>query len=171
MTSDALIAALAEIDRHVGAAGWDQPARLFALVPTRTLMEAEPALAAQLDRPGGVDPDAFSSVEQDGFHTGDDVLEALERIQWPDTVHGAALSLERLFLPVGVDVDLPDDPDEAASVVAAHEDRQDVRVVVGVLRSGDRYGLGRVRTHPDDLLAAPDLVPGLATALARTLTH
>ncbi len=33
--SDALVAALIEVERHVGRSGWDQPARLFALVPHR----------------------------------------------------------------------------------------------------------------------------------------
>lgn len=170
MTQDSLIAALAEIERHVGRSGWDQPARLFALVPTRQLMEAEPSLAHQLERPGGVDPDALSSVEQDGFHTGEDIVESLDHIQWPATVAGVALTLERLFLPKGAEASLPDDPTLANDAVAQHPDRQDVRVVVGVLRTGERYGIGRVRTHADDLLAAPDLVPGLADALFRTLT-
>lgn len=170
MTSDALIAALAEIERHVGRSGWDQPARLFALVPTEQLLDAEPSLADQLNRPGGVDSDALSSVEQDGFHPGDDVGEALAQIQWPMTVTGVAVALERLFVPVEAESTLPDDPLLAADAVAQHPDRQDVRVIVGVLRSGDRYGLGRVRTHADELLAAPDLVPGLADALLRTLT-
>lgn len=170
MTQDALIAALAEIERHVGRSGWDQPARLFALVPTRQLMEAEPSLVDQLERPGGVDPDALSSVEQDGFHTGDDIIEALQKIQWSETVAGVALALERLFLPVGAEASLPDDPALVNDAVARHPDRQDVRVVVGVLRTGDRYGVGRVRTHAEDLLAAADLVPGLADALEHTLT-
>ena len=37
-----LIAALADIERHVSELGWDQPARLFALVETATLLELEP---------------------------------------------------------------------------------------------------------------------------------
>ena len=32
--TERLLAALVEIERFVGRAGWDQPARLFALVPT-----------------------------------------------------------------------------------------------------------------------------------------
>ncbi|MFV0450713.1 MAG: PPA1309 family protein [Propioniciclava sp.] len=170
MTSDALIAALAEIERHVGRSGWDQPARLFALVPTHALLAAEPSLSEQLERPGGIDDDALSSIEQDGFTGGDDILEALARIQWPTTVHGVAISLERLFLPRDHEGDLPDDPEQAADRVAHHEARQDVRVVVGVLRAGDAYGLARVRSHPEDLLSSPDLVPGLAESLAQTLT-
>lgn len=168
MTSDRLAAALVEIERHVGHAGWDQPARLFALVGTARLVEAEPALAAQLARPGAP-TDALSSVEQDAFRSGDDLIDDLARIQWPGTVEGCALAVERLFVPAQVEADLPTDPDNAASFVAAHPRRQDVRVVVGVLRDGTRYGVARVRTSPDDLLAADDLVPGLASALSRTL--
>ena len=54
MTSDALIAGLMDIERHVGGLGWDQPARLFALVPTAELIAAEPHLAEHLT--GGTEP-------------------------------------------------------------------------------------------------------------------
>lgn len=167
MSSDALVSALAEIERHVAHAGWDSPARLFALVPTADLLAAEPALADQLAPPAT--PDALSCVEQDGFHAGDDIVDALARLAWPPTVAGVALALERLFLPAGLEADLPDDPDAAAAAVAAHPGRRDIRVVVGVTRDGARHGLARLKDHPDDLLAAPDLVPGLADALAQTL--
>ena len=170
MSDDALQAALLEIERHVGHGGWDQPARLFALVPTAELLAAEPGLADQLDRPGGVDADALSSIEQDGFRTGDDLLEDLARIMWPDAVRGCALAVERLFVPAGVEGDMPEDPQEAADWVAAHPQRQDVRVVVGVTRTEGRFGVARLRHNPDDLLAGEELVPGLADALARTLS-
>ena len=39
--TDVLTAALIEVERHVGRAGWDQPARLFALVPTAEFILAE----------------------------------------------------------------------------------------------------------------------------------
>lgn len=168
--SDALIAALAEIERHVGHGGWDQPSRLFALVPTARLLQAEPTLAAQLDRPGGVDPDALSSVEQDGFHAGGDLADDLARIMWPSAVQGCAIAMERLLVPADVEPDIPSDADAAAAFVAAHPRRRDVRVVVGVTRAGARYGLARVRTDPSELLAGTDLVPGLADALSRTLS-
>lgn len=170
MSTDALVAALIEIERHVGHGGWDQPARLFALVPTAELIAAEPTLAEQLDRPGGLPEGALSSIEQEGFRTGDDLLDALERITWPPTVHGCVLAVERLFVPPHVETDIPDDPDAAATFVAAHPERRDVRVVVGVTREGGGYGLARLKSAPDDLLAADDLVPGLGAALTRTLT-
>ena len=52
---DALVASLMEIERHVAGLGWDQPARLFALVPTVELIEAEPQLA-ELERHGLLAP-------------------------------------------------------------------------------------------------------------------
>lgn len=170
MSTDALVAALMEIERHVAHGGWDQPARLFALVPTADLVAAEPTLAEQLERPGGLPEGALSSIEQDGFRTGDDLLDALDRITWPPTVFGCALAVERLFVPTHVEPDIPDDPDAAADFVAAHPERHDVRVVVGVTREGGRYGLARLKTDPGDLLASDDLVPGLGAALTRTLT-
>ena len=164
--SDALIAALVEIEHHVGRQGWDQPARLFALVRTDELVAAEPSLADHLTVTA---PDALSSIEQEDFREGDDLQTTLERIQWSSAVAGCALSVERSFLPSGDEAGLPDDPDEAATAVANHPHRQDLRVVVGVLRDGTSHGVGRVRTHPDDLVGGPDLAPGLARILAGTL--
>ena len=46
--ADALVAALLELERYVGRDGWDQPPRLFALVLTDVLAEAEPALSREL---------------------------------------------------------------------------------------------------------------------------
>ena len=45
--TEALLAALVEVERFVGRAGWDQPARLFGLAPTAELLAAEPSLADQ----------------------------------------------------------------------------------------------------------------------------
>lgn len=169
MTDDALVAALIEIERHVGHGGWDQPARLFALVGTAELLAAEPSLAVQLDRPGQPE-DALSSIEQEGFHTGADLVEDLAQITWPPTVTGAAIAVERLFVPPHVEALIPDEAVAAETFVAAHPERRDVRVVVGVTRAGGRFGVARLRSNPDDLLSSTDLVPGLGDVLARTLT-
>ncbi|WP_442956894.1 PPA1309 family protein [Propioniciclava sp.] len=170
MSDDALIAALMEIERHVGHGGWDQPARLFALVPTAELLAAEPSLAEQLARPEAQPDDALSSIEQEGFNGGSEVMDALAGIGWPASVFGCAVALERLFVPPHVEDDLPEDPAEAETFVAHHPERQDVRVVVGVTRTGAQYGVARLKTRPEELLAAQDLVPGLAEVLSRTLT-
>lgn len=167
-TSDALVAALLEIEHHVGGVGWDQPARLFALVPTTELIGAEPQLAQHLT--GGVEPQPgqLSAIEQDGFVAGADLGEALARIAWPATVAGVALSLERFFLPGTEDAGLPTGA-AASDRVRTHPERQEIRVVVGALRGGGSYGVARIRSHPAELLSGTDLVPGLALALARTL--
>lgn len=170
--SDALAAALIELERHVGEGGWDQAPRLFALVNTDSVIAAEPQLAAQLGLRGSAEgghPDALTAVEQDHFRPGEDLLEDLAAIFWPETVHGCALSLESTFLPPGAEADIPDDPDLAAQYVSTHEDRLELRVVIGVDRDGHTHGVARMRSEPDELLGSPDLVPGLTDALIRTL--
>lgn len=164
--SEALVAALVEVERHVARLGWDQPARLFALIPTAELIAAEPALAEHLSAGA---PDGYSSIEQDGFHPGSDLAETLARIAWPATVAGCVLALERAFLPAAAEADLPDDPDAAARAVASDPRRLDLRVVVGVTRDGRRHGVARVRGEDGELLGGSDLVPALADALAHTL--
>ena len=44
----ALAAAVREIESHIAEGGWDQTARLYALVETAQLVEHEPALAAMM---------------------------------------------------------------------------------------------------------------------------
>lgn len=167
MLSDALAAAVLEVERHVGAAGWDQPARLFALVPTHELIAAAPELADQLgtDHPEG----HLSSIEQEDFHGGMDLTEALAHLAWPATVGGCVLSLERAFLPAQYESELPEDAAAASDMVANHPHRQELRLVTGVLRDGTRHAVGRLRTNPTELLGGADLAPGLSSALLATL--
>jgi hypothetical protein len=47
--------------------------------------------------------------------------------------------------------------------------QQEMRVVVGVDRAAHRHGVARIRSRPEELLGAADLVPGLTDALAHTL--
>lgn len=163
---DPLLKALLEIEAHVSRIGWDQPSRLFALAPTDQLIAAEPGLAGQLAAaPAG----SLSSIEQDDFHATDDLLAALLPIRWGQAVHGVALATERSFLPAEFEPELPADPQQAARVVAGHPGREDIRVVVGVLRDGRHQAVARLAAHPEELLIGPDLVPALVTALGRTL--
>ncbi|WP_432557955.1 PPA1309 family protein [Granulicoccus sp. GXG6511] len=184
MTDDALVAALVELEHHVGEAGWDQPARLFALVRTDELIAAEPELAAHLglrSSAEGHPPGALSSIEQDDFRSvgagegtaaSESALhQVLGRITWPDAVTGCALSLERTFLPAAFEADLPADPAEAERFVAEHPERQDLRLVVGVLRDGAAHCFARLVSNPEDLLSSPDLAPGVVSVLAATLDH
>jgi hypothetical protein len=169
----ALMAAVLELERHLREAGWDQPPRLFALVPTDELLAAEPELAQALGLRGsaaGAPADALTAMEQDDLDPAVDILDTLATLEWPETVFGCAVSLERSFLPPSAEDDIPDDPAEAAQFVAEHPERADVRVVVAVDRAGHRHGVARLVSQPDELLAADDLVPGLVSALAHTLT-
>lgn len=161
-----LVAALVEIERYVGTSGWDQPSRLFALVPTADLIQAEPTLVEQLVMD---DPGSLSSIEQEDFREGADLATTLGRISWSPAVAGCALVTERSFLPSEDEHDLPADPGLAAGVVASHPHRQDMRVVVGVLRGGLTHGLGRFRTNPEQLIGSSDLAPGLNRILMGTL--
>lgn len=161
-----LIACLADIERHVSSNGWDQPARLFALVATGELLDLEPQLKGRVSE---TMPDALTAIEQDGFAAGQDVFERLAGIYWPDTVDGVAIAMERTFLPPEFEDQIPADPDEAVDFVTKHPRRTDVRVVVGVQRDGSRHGLARLVSEPEELLGATDLVPGLAEALMGTL--
>lgn len=172
--ADALLAALVELERHVSQSGWDQKARLFALVHTDEVVAAEPQLAAQLGlrtSAEGAPVDALTAIEQEELEGGEGVLADLGSIVWPDTVFGCALALERAFLPADAEADLPPEPEAAAAYVAEHPRREEVRVVVGVDRDGHRHGVARLVSQPDELLGAPDLVPGLADALAHTLNE
>ncbi len=168
MPDSAVRRAALEIEAHVADEGWDQPARLFALVSTATLLAREPALAAQL----GVESDdaGYTPVEQDVAGSDGEIEELLDRIEWPDAVAGCAVVVERLMLPPEAEDSLPDDPAEAVSAAANHPDRRDVRLVAAVLRDGEVHSAVRAR-EPDDavLLEGPDLVPALVERLRRTL--
>lgn len=167
MLSDALAAAVLDVERHVGRSGWDQPSRLFALVGTAELLEAAPELAGQL---GAEHPEGhFSSIEQEDFHNGLELFEALAHLAWPATVAGCVICVERAFLPSQYESELPDDPSQASDAVLNHPQRQELRLVTGVLRTGERHAVARVRSDPSQLLGGENLAPGLSTALLATL--
>ena len=145
---------------------------MFALARTAELVALEPALAEALGA-AGTDPDSLTPIEQEALDAERALDEVLATTMWPDEVAGAALVLERLMLPPGAEQSLPDD-DQAAldAAVAAHPDREDVRMAVLVTRDGDRLCALRRRSHDDDaeVLVGPDLVPRLADALAATFS-
>jgi hypothetical protein len=173
MAASPLTRAVLEIDEYASGLGWDQPARLFALVDTARLRAEEPGLAAQL----GLDErDAeaasLTPVEQDELPTGAPLDEFLATIAWPDAVTGCALTVERLMLPPSADASMPVDlgEEKLAKWVAEHPDRQEVRMTVAVLRDGSRESALRLREKdsPTEVLTGADLVPGLAQALSAT---
>jgi hypothetical protein len=165
LPADALATAVLEIERHAAEAGWDQPARLFALVETARLAEREPQLAGSL----GESP--LTSVEQEGLAEGRALEEHLTGITWPETVYGCAALVERFVLPPAVEAELPDEPATAAAFVSEHPDRQEVRIVAAATRGGASYCALRLRAHDEDasVLTGPDLVPGLLDLVRATL--
>ena len=128
--------------------------------------------------PGFGDPDALVAalielgrhVGRNGWDTPPDLTRDLAHLEWPEMVYGCALATVRMFLPSTTDVELPADPEAAAAAVARHPQRQEIRVVVGADRAANRHGLARLAAQPKELLGAPGLVPGLAAALAHTLS-
>ncbi|MEV1078888.1 PPA1309 family protein [Streptomyces sp. NPDC050211] len=173
MAASPLTRAVLEIDEYVSGLGWDQPARLFALVDTSRLRAEQPSLA---DRLGLGDEQetttGLTPIEQDEIPTGKPLDEFLGTIAWPDAVVGCALSVERLMLPPSAEASVPEGMSEQklAQWVADHPKRQEVRMTVGVLRGGDRESALRLREKdtPTEVLTGSELVPGLAQALAAT---
>ncbi|MCX4995806.1 PPA1309 family protein [Streptomyces longwoodensis] len=172
MAASPLTRAVLEIDEYASGLGWDQPARLFALVDTAQLRTQEPALAAQLGLADGPETTGLTPIEQDEVPTDKPLDEFLATIAWPGAVTGCALTIERLMLPPSAETQVPEDLDEAklAQWVAQHPERQEVRMTVAVLRDGSRESALRLREKdsPTEVLTGSDLVPGLAQALAAT---
>ncbi|MDX3640015.1 PPA1309 family protein [Streptomyces sp. MB09-02B] len=172
MAANPLTRAVLEIDEYASGLGWDQPARLFALVDTARLRSQEPALAAQLGLQDASEAAGLTPIEQDEIPAGKALDEFLGTIAWPDAVVGCALTVERLMLPPSAETSVPENLDEARLTkwVASHPDRQEVRMTVAVLRDGSRDSALRLREKdtPTEVLTGPELVPGLAEALSAT---
>lgn len=163
-----LDAAVAEIEAHVHAAGWDQRPVLFALVRAEQFAADDPVTAQRL----GVDTltgQALTPIEQEGL-PDEPLDEVLAGIAWPDSVAGVAVSQEIVILPPEAEQGLT--AEQIAARAADHPDRREARLVVGVLRGGDSAALLRMRATEgadDDLLTGPDLAPNLVVALLATL--
>ena len=160
-----LAASLIEIERHVSAAGWDQPIRLFALAPTVDLIDTVPELAEQLTVTA---PDALTCIEQEELVISD-LEDFLTQLWWPPQVTGAALSTERVFLPAEYEDGVPSDPALAADFVATHPARETARVVAGALRTGEQFAVLRLASNPAELLLGEELVPALTATLLQSL--
>jgi len=169
-TDDAVRQAVLEVETHVAESGWDQPARLYALVPTSELLAAQPELAARL----GLDPanaaGTFTPIEQE-VDPSESIESLLTRIEWPPAVRGAAVVMERFVLPAEAEESLPDGPVDAEAV-AGHPERHEVRMAAAVTRDGRAHCAIRLREHDHDdaVLDGTQLIPGLVGLLARSLT-
>jgi hypothetical protein len=167
--TDPLAVAALDTERHVAAAGWDQPARLFALVRTADLLVREPHLRRQMG-PADLAEGALTAIEQEGLPATSSLEGLLGRLAWPDEVDGCAFAIERMVLPPDAERDLPGRPEDAVDHLAAHPDRKDVRLLVAVLRDGSSICLLRQRDHDSDdaVATGPDIAPGLVQALQAT---
>jgi hypothetical protein len=172
MAASPLTRAVLEIDEYASGLGWDQPARLFALVDTARLRAQEPGLAAQLGLQDEPETTGLTPIEQDEIPADKPLDEFLGTIAWPDAVVGCALTVERLMLPPSAEASVPEglSDKKLAKWVAEHPDRQEVRMTVGVLRDGTRDSALRLREKdaPTEVLTGSGLVPGLAEALSAT---
>lgn len=162
-----------EIEMHVSTGGWDAAPRVFAIIRTKQALADSPELAQQMpELPAQVEANEFSmlSIEQEDLAPAASLEELLGSIAWPPTVHGAAVTVERVMVPPTAEAAMPSDPDAAIAYLAEHPDRQDVRLAVGVLRDGPSWCAVRTRAHDDEKAVAlgPDLVPGLVEALRAT---
>ena len=167
---------MTETEAHVAAFGWDQPVRVFALVRTDEALAADPDIAELLDaatvEESRTDPELLMVVEQEGLPAAADLEHLLAQLAWPESVHGAAISVEQLVLPPAAqeEAEAITDAAERLAFLQARPDREDIRMVVGVLRSGESWCALRSRTHDDDasIYQGEQLVPGLTEALAAT---
>ncbi|MGH3509333.1 MAG: PPA1309 family protein [Nocardioidaceae bacterium] len=171
MTDPTLRAATLEIEQHAAGSGWDQPARLYALVPTSDLAEREPVLAAAMGLDETTAAGSLTPVEQDGVRQDVSLEQVLGQIMWPDEVFGCAAVVERLVLPPSADGQVPNEPAAAETYAVEHPDRHEVRIVAAATRAGSTYCALRMRAHDEErsVLEGPDLVPGLLQLLLGTL--
>lgn len=160
-----------DIERHVAAGAWDQPPRLYALVETADLRRREPQLVGPDLGTDADEPGHLTAIEQEELPDFAAVEELLGGIAWPAEVLGAALVVERLFLPASHEGGMPAEEEAALAWLAEHPHRQELRIAAAVLRDGSRECALRLRSRDADasVLTGSDLVPGLTDALAATL--
>lgn len=170
----ALALAVADIERHAARQGWDGPVYVFAFVNTARMLAEDPSLATQLPadaiEAAREDPFHLTSIEQDRLPAATSLDELLAQLAWPDSVDGAAVSVERVVVPPQAEANLPADEGAAVRALLAHPEREDVRMVAGVLRTGEEWCAMRLRSHDydDEVLSSADAVPGLLAALRTT---
>jgi hypothetical protein len=86
----ALASAVLEIETHIAEGGWDQPARLYALVATERLVQQESALAAAMGLDDSAAQGSLTPVEQDQLAPDQPLEAVLQSISWPAGVTGCA---------------------------------------------------------------------------------
>ena len=173
----ALARAVIELEEHAAQRGWDAPVGIFALVRTAAALEQDPALAEVLDDAALAearhDPQALTMIEQENLPAAADLEDLPAQIAWPSTVDGTALVVERVVLPAEAEQEAAaiQDPQERLGFLSERPDREDGRLVVGVLRTGESWCAVRSRSRDssDQVMNGETLVPGLVEALSSTL--
>lgn len=155
-----------EIERECAKAGWTRGIVLYALVPTADVIESAPEMAEALAEKS---PTSLTAIEQEDVELTGTIEEFLGTISWSAEVFGAALVLERLI----VNEEPPGELSEEALADWVIEHGQEVRMVVGVLRDGSQECAMRMRAYDDEnaIMAGPELLPGMAEALALTFAE
>jgi hypothetical protein len=152
-----LTALVREVEQHMAETGWDQPAQLFAVVPTAQLLAAQPHLAGQVDAASPLTPIAQDSLP------APDLADALATIMWPAEVAGCAVVQEIMVAPPGPDTGAAPTPEAGF---------REARLVAAVLRDGPAACALRMRDPRSDaeeeLVESADLAPNLVDALRRT---
>ncbi len=173
-STDALKEAALELEKHVAQAGWDAPIRLFALINTQSALAKNPKIATELPSETVAkaknDPHLLFSVEQENLPSAESIDEFLGQIMWPDEVDGAALCIERIALPPDAEAELPASEPEAILAINNHPQRQEIRILVAVLRNGEAWNVIRMKNYDTDDMVLSDstLAPELTRALNAT---
>ena len=163
-----------EIERECAKAGWSRGIVLYALVPTADVIESAPEMAAAL---ADKSPSSLTAIEQEEVELTGKIEDFLGTISWSAEVFGAALVLERLIVneepPSNLVGELAGELEGEALASWVNEHGQEVRMVVGVLRDGSQECVMRMRAYDDEnaIMAGPDLLPGMAEALALTFAE
>jgi hypothetical protein len=158
-----LASVVLEVERHVAEAGWDQPSKVYALADTADLLTREPSLAPHI---GNAPPGSLTPVEQEPLPVGR-LDEVLSGIGWPPEVLGCVLVTELVVLPPSAEMEAPYDEREIEMWATRHPERQDVRLAVGVTRTGTHASCLR-RRGDEEIVVDPDLADNLVDGLFAT---
>ncbi len=171
---DSIKEAVHEIESYVATFGWDGPMRVFALVRSAEALADHPDLVDQLPTDVSINAaesdEALFSVEQEDLPPADSIETLLAQLAWPEAVAGAAVTCERITLPPEAESEIPEDPAAAEEFIANDPRRQDVRMAVGVMSTGESWCALRLKAYDNDdsVLGSVDLVPELVEALKNT---
>lgn len=160
---DPLASAALEAERYADRQGWGKRPVLFALARKGQIQPANPKAEAILR---GRRDDELIPIEQDPLPSGEPE-EVLAGIRWGEDVEGCVLTTEILVLPPETKAKSPSDPAELERWADSQPGREQARLAVGVLRSGDYTCCLRLKGQ-EELIVIPDMADDIVTALLGT---